>query len=214
MRELKKIISLGKSRTSAVVRDKSVKSGAGFTVIELVIVIAITVMITLISVANFRRGEKQKRAAIASDTITNALRNAQNFTLTGKKTNNSNANCQTPINYYLSFTTANPGQFSLYAVNDNEPGNCSNPDLIETYYLPSNTRIQAGGLKVIKVDGSSAVANSSLNIYFTLPLADLTYNVDSGVIGGFTIATVALETTDGTVSKTVRVDGVSGRIGE
>src|SRR3989338_2736136 len=64
-------------------------SQKGFTLIELLVVIFITTIISTISIANFRAGEKQKRTKIASDTITNALRNAQNLTLTSKQIANT-----------------------------------------------------------------------------------------------------------------------------
>ncbi len=177
-------------------------SQKGFTLIELLAVLVITVMITSITVANFRNAQKQKQAAIASDLIINALRTAQSSATSGKATNNSNPNCRTPQYYFVNFQYQT--QFSLSAFD-----NCNNSDLVETYSLPVNIRVKASGLKV---DG--VAANNSLAIYFAPPFGQATANKDAAGLNSFTASTVTVETINGSVSKTVTIDGVAGRIGE
>jgi hypothetical protein len=59
---------------------------------------------------------------------------------------------------------------------------------------------------------------SSLQIKFTPPFARISATIGNsanvGTFNTFTTATITVESTDGEVSKTVTVDGVSGRIGE
>ncbi|MEJ0021796.1 MAG: type II secretion system protein [Candidatus Doudnabacteria bacterium] len=184
----------------------------GFTLIELMVVLFITTMIAGISVANFRAAEKQKQAVIAGDTVVNAIRNAQNFTLTGKNTNNTDATCRVPQYYYITFNYS--GAIVLSAVhNNNSAGTCSSaPDTIETYPLPINTRIKASGLVL---DG--AIASSSISFMFMPPFGVLTAGKDIGTINAtttaaFTTATISVETLEGSASKTVTIDGIAGKI--
>ena len=185
----------------------SINSIKGFTLVELLIAIFIMTVIAGINIANFRATEKQKRVVIASDTVINAIRNAQNFTLAGKNTKNASPACRVPQYYYLSFNYSLT--FAIVALNNNTSICGTTVDTIESYALPTNTRIRANG---IKLNGVSATSNMSL--FFTPPFASLTAGIDSGGIGTFTTATITVESTDGSVSKTVTVDGVAGRIGE
>jgi len=174
----------------------------GFTLIELVVVTAMIAIIAGISVANFRAGEKQKRAQIAVDTVISSIRVAQGFTLNGKNTNNINAGCRVSQYYYLVF-----GYGTAYSILANN--NCGTTDLIETDTLPTNTRIKANGLVL-----NGTVAASNLSIVFYPPFAATRAGKDNSGYNTFTTATITVETTDGTVSKTATVDGVAGRIGE
>lgn len=175
-------------------------SASGFTLIELLVVLFITTMIAGISVANFRAAEKQKRAVIAVDTVIGAIRNAQNYTLTGKNTNNASAACRVPLYYQITF--AYTGAITLYGHNI-----CGTDDLIETYSLPVNTRIKPAGMVL---GGSTAV--TSLSIVFTAPFGEMTAGKDGGANSTFATATITVETTDSTATKTATIDGVAGRI--
>ncbi|MEO8065951.1 MAG: type II secretion system protein [Candidatus Doudnabacteria bacterium] len=183
------------------------QKNAGFTLIELLVVLFITTMISGIAVANYRAAEKQKRAVIASDTVINALRNAQNFTLTGKSTNNSDPTCRVPLYYQVVFTYS--GSINLYGHNVK----CNNDDLIESYTLPVNTRIKAGSM-ILTPLLAGITAATNLTFRFTPPFASITAATDNGTPAIFTTSTITVETTDGQASKTITVDGVAGRIGQ
>jgi prepilin-type N-terminal cleavage/methylation domain-containing protein len=176
------------------------QSSQGFTLIEMLVVLFIITTIAGISVANFRAAEKQKRVTIAADTVINAIRNAQNFTLTGKNTTNANTSCRVPQFYVVIFQYAST--FTLYGVD-----NCGTWDTIETYSLPVNTRIAANGLKL---NGSTATTAEA--VYFAPPFATITGNKDSDPVASFSTLSITVETSDGSSSKTVHVDGVAGRI--
>ncbi len=183
--------------------DKRVKNfRLGFTLIEMLIVIAIISTIAGVSVSNFRAAEKQKRAAIAVDSVVNSIRNAQNFTLTGKSTNNANAACRVPQYYFVTFSYSN--SYTLSAFN-----NCNTTDQIETYTLPVNTQIKASGLSL-----GVLIGNTNLVMAFYPPFGTMKAALDNAVYSTFTTAQIIVQTIDGSASKTVQVDGVSGRIGE
>ena len=181
----------------------SINSIKGFTLVELLVATFIMTVIAGVSIANFRATEKQKRVVIASDTVINAIRNAQNFTLAGKNTKNANTACRVPQYYYITFAYASVA--TLYAFN-----NCSTAEQIETYTLPANSRIKANGLKL-----DAATANINLILVFYPPFAAIKAAVDNGgTYNPFTTATITVESIDGSASKTITVDGVAGRIGE
>ena len=111
----------------------------GFTLIEMLVVIAVVTTISAISVANFRNGEKQKRVVLASEIIVNALRNAQNFSLTSRQIQNAGCYSNTPIAYSIVFPNVPATSILLYGYDK-----CGNErNLIETYNVPVNTSITA-----------------------------------------------------------------------
>ncbi len=182
-------------------------SASGFTLVELIIVIAITALISTISIANFRKGEKQKQVVLGADVVINAIRNAQNYAQAGKATTNSNAACRTPQYYFVTLNYSS--QITLSALNNNTSACGILPDTIQTYSLPVNTRIRAAGLTL---NGTAATAN--LVIRFLPPFAKILAGRDGADPASFTAANIVVESTDASSSKTVIIDGVSGRIGE
>ena len=182
---------------------RSIKNfSSGFTLVEMLVVTAIMVTITTISVIQFRAGENQRRVHLAADTITNSIRTAQNLALSGKKTANADPNCRIPRSYYLRIDYS--GTYRLFAEN-----NCGGTDTIETYTLPPRTRIQPTGLKINDVS-----ATGYLTVAFYPPFGALKGSRDVGVLSSFTSETITVQPSDGSFSRTVTVDGVSGKIGE
>ncbi|OGE80635.1 MAG: hypothetical protein A2660_00810 [Candidatus Doudnabacteria bacterium RIFCSPHIGHO2_01_FULL_45_18] len=179
----------------------------GFTLIELLVVVFLITLISGISIANFRSGEKRRAVALASDTVISAIRTAQNYALTGKKTNNANGACRSAEFYWIEFAYATPTAMTLSAENT-----CGSVDLIETYILPARSQIRAGGLSL---NGSAAITD--LSIIFYPPFGTLEAMVDdtgSTSPVSFTTATIIVETSEGDISKSITIDGVAGRIGE
>ena len=177
----------------------------GFTLIELLVVTFVIATIASVSVANFRAGQRQKQVSIGVDTITNAFRNAQNFALNGKKTNNSNSACRTPqFGYSVHFTYA--GVFTLNGLN-----NCSTTDAIESYTLPAGTRVTPGN--GIKINGI-VTSDASFDLVFVPPFGQMKVSGNVTSTTGFTTLTISVELTDGTSVRTVTIDGVAGRIGQ
>ncbi len=184
-------------------KQKGFIQRAGFTLIEMLVVMVMVAMIATISIADFRKGEKSRAVNIAADGIVGALTSAQNLALSGRDTNNPGANCNTAQYYSIIFDYSNT--YRLLALN-----NCGTIDTIETFTLPPNTRIRAGG---IGLNGGIAGLAVSLEIEFLLPYAQGRVSVDgSSVQTRFSVASIVVESTDGSVSKMVTVDGVSGRI--
>ncbi len=182
-------------------------SQRGFTLIEVIVVVFIVALISAASIANFKQGDRQKQTVIAFDTITNALRVAQNYTLAGRSTNHPTASCRTPQYYSVNFTYTTT--LTITALNNNTAGCGTTANVIETFRLPPNTRIRANGMLL-----NGIAATTNLVIRFYPPFAAVQASKDNAAFGTFTTARITVETTDGSVSKVLTIDGVSGRIGE
>ncbi|MBX4187291.1 MAG: prepilin-type N-terminal cleavage/methylation domain-containing protein [Candidatus Doudnabacteria bacterium] len=176
------------------------KNKFGFTLIELLVVVSITSILALVSVSNFREGEKRKRVTLAIDGIVNSINLAQNYTLSGKTTNNVRSDCRVPKYFYVQYNYTK--NYYLYAVD-----NCDEIDLIETYTLPTNVSFQASGLLL-----NAAPASNNLKLAYYPPFGQTKASIDASVLGSYTSATISVVSSDGTISKSAVVNGVSGRI--
>ena len=174
----------------------------GFTLIEISIVSVIVILITSVSLANYKAGERGRRVAIGADGISTALNLGVSYALTGKETNNVQANCRTPQYYYLVFGYTN--SYTLNAVN-----NCGGIDRIQTFYLPDRTRI--GGMSIEDVS-----AASGMSILFSIPFGRTQAFKDAEVnYNSYIVSTInVVSTEDAGVSRTVRIDGISGSISQ
>lgn len=177
---------------------------SGFTLIELIVAIFITVTISTITLVNFRKGEKQRAVNLAVDTIINGIRNAQNYTLTAKSIQASTCvDGKAPKYYLMEFN--NNHQMKLFGVDK-----CDTLNLIESYSLSQGTRIKTQGYRL----GNSNV--ESLQFLFTPPFAKMTVSTSNvtyaGSFADFANARIYLESSDSTINKTILIDGVSGKI--
>lgn len=188
-----------------VLRDKK-----GFTLIELIIAVAMMAMLSAITISNFRSAEKQKRLAFASDILVNAIRSGQNFGLTSKQIPTSNCivgsiSGKSAKSFIVQI--GNSQALTLYAIDK-----CDVANVLEAYTIPQGTRIKANSLTL------DANPVSDLQIKFTPPFsiqtASSSATVNQGAFASFNLANVSVELLDGSASKTVIIDGISGKIGE
>ena len=186
------------------------KQKHGFTLIEMLVVTAVMGILAMVSIANFREGEKRKRVALAIDGIVSAVNLAQTYSLAGKSTNNPDADCRIPQYYYITFNYINT--YAIFAMNT-----CGvTPDLIQSYTLPANTRVSTSIITPgLTMNNTAAVTN--MRIAFYPPFAQIRGAIDTIVTGSndpFTTATITIESSDGKISKTATIDGVVGRISQ
>jgi prepilin-type N-terminal cleavage/methylation domain-containing protein len=181
-----------------IVRNK--KNELGFTLIEMLVVTAVSAILAMVSISNFRAAERQKSVNLAVDGITNALNLAQTYTLSGKSTTNSSASCRKPEYYYVQISYTN--SYTIYARNT-----CGTDDSIQTFPLPDKVRIKASGLLL---NGTSASTN--IRISYSVPFAQAKASRDVGTFAAFTSAQITVQSTNSSKEKSVYIDGIVGRI--
>jgi prepilin-type N-terminal cleavage/methylation domain-containing protein len=174
----------------------------GFTLIELLVAMAVMATLAVIVLASFRQGEKSRGVNLAADTVTQAIRVAQNDSKTGLQVPSFNCTDKLPSQYDLVF---NPGStvITLFATDK-----CSNaPVALETYTMPNNFSLSSTGFSV-----DSRNVSSSLDIKFIPPFATSTASVDGGAFAAFNASNFKVQSTDGSVVQQVALDGISGRV--
>jgi len=192
------------------------KSSERFSLIEFAIVSLIMGMLTTVMLANFRTGEKSKRVQLAADALVNTSRLAQSYSLSGKQIPNTAivqsgtrcANGDTTAAFYRIMFTAPGSNIDIIAEDK-----CAATFLIERYTLPPFTRVATNGITLVTCNPACPTSSTpgTLRIQFSPPFARMTAS-SGGAYQTFTYATFRLESNDGARTKTVRIDGVSGRI--
>jgi prepilin-type N-terminal cleavage/methylation domain-containing protein len=172
----------------------------GFTLIEMLVVVAVTAILAMVSVANFRAAEKRKRVALGVDSIIAAISLAQTYSQSGKATTNSDPSCRVAQYYYVRFTYTN--SYTVHALN-----NCGGTDLIDTFTLPPLVRVQTAGLVMDSIAGVS-----SMQVAFYPPFAQVRGGLNVAANSTFNTAVVTLQSDDGSVIKAATIDGVVGRV--
>lgn len=109
------------------------RSQIGFTIVEMVVSLAILISILLISYVNFQVGNQSNNLRIARDVLINDIRKMQTYSFTGRRCQNSDSSvcssnvlpyglhitrCATPPCPYLLFVDANKN--NLYDTLPNE----------------------------------------------------------------------------------------------
>jgi|GEM_PF-2231860 len=194
---------------------------AGFTLIELIVVIFMIGMVAGALILNFRSGDKQKRVNLSRDTIITAMRTAQNYALAGRQippasqapfvrgnprcTTNNNA----AVSYWVEFPQ-NSNSFQLMAQDT-----CGAVMSIQTYNLIQKTQFAANNPFTLNT-GAGAGNNTALAIRFTPPFGVMTATTATTPVGAsfsaFVAGTAAVTFNDGTRNVTVTFDGISGKI--
>jgi prepilin-type N-terminal cleavage/methylation domain-containing protein len=188
----------------------------GFTLIELGIVITVMAIITLTMLASFRVGDRNKRVYLASDTIMSAIRQAQNYSVSGKQipsqlTPISGTRCGTDnsATIYLLGMNSTQGYVSVIARDK-----CNAVFEIDRFNLPANTRIRTGGIVVNGCNPTNCSVNPvAASIIFTPPFGGMSLAIGASIYS-FSYIDVTVEDNTASKNRTLRVDGVSGRITE
>lgn len=197
--------------------DKTKRKINGYSLVELLVAMAMIALISTISIANFRANERKKRVVFAADGITNALRNAQNYTLTSRQIATSNCIQGTSVDraavaYRVEFSRNSP-TYTLRAEDK-----CGTSHTIETYTLPQQVQFNLiTGLQMTV--GGSTTNHSQVQVKFTPPFARMfgatTLGAGASFNAGFQgINFIIHHSSNTTITKTVIIDGISGKIGE
>jgi prepilin-type N-terminal cleavage/methylation domain-containing protein len=183
---------------------------SGFTLIEVIVAVSILIILMTVSLANFRSGEKNRRLGLSAEGIVSAIRLAQNYSLAGKQVYISGCANTAPLSYRVEFSSSS-SSYQIYGENS-----CGTV-LIESSSLLQQTVFNAQSLQVANLNGD-VTTPAIVNLKFTPPFGLMSVSTTSGASAVFSkfrsIGITVLLETDASRTRTVNVDGVSGRIGE
>jgi prepilin-type N-terminal cleavage/methylation domain-containing protein len=192
----------------------------GFTLIELLVVIGMMTIITSALIINFKAGDRSKRVNLTKDTIISALRQAQNYTLSGKQIplpavaphvrgNTRCASNNAPVSYWVEMH-ANSNNLDIMAEDT-----CGAVMRIQTYNLVQGTKFSPNNT-FFTVRNAGNFSSPDLAVRFQTPFATMTVATIAAPLSGdfvtFSNSVVTFEHNDGLPEKTVTVDGISGKI--
>lgn len=136
-------------------------SNSGFTLMELMVVVAIMVILATVLVLNLAGQRAKRDVTIAANQLVTDLRQAQSNTLSARRLADNSA----PQYYLVRFNLATPTQYSVLAMY-----NVSNPpqqlQQVQTVTLPSDVRIAAisASMAPIQIFRSGGIFPSTQNI--------------------------------------------------
>ena len=118
-----------------LISETNFKSGQGFTLIELMVVIVIMAFLATAVVLGIAGQRASRDVKIAQDQLVSTIREAQSYTLSARNLSNG----QRVQFYVLKFDMATPTQYTLEAISNVS----TSPQLtdIQTITLPSDIRI-------------------------------------------------------------------------
>jgi len=180
-------------------KQKFSLSKSGFSLVELMIVVAITAVLSGLFLANLKQGEITRSLKLASDTTQSGLRLMQNNTLSGLAHPSGQ-----PLRDYGMTVGSSGTSYVTFTEARNAGGNAINYQALETITLPSRTSFSN-----IAIAGTSV---ASLSLRFMPPFGEIRMTGGSYNEATSQRATFDIIYSGSTLKKTVTIDGSSGRI--
>jgi prepilin-type N-terminal cleavage/methylation domain-containing protein len=201
--------------------NQQTKSQRGFTLIELMIIVFIMALLSGALIMNFRAGDRQRRVNLSRDTIISAFRTAQNLTLAGKQIPAASTGLaphvrggtrcgsdNAAMSYWVEFTASNVIDIMV-------EDRCGAVMRIQQFTLVGQTRF-VGTNPFTLTNSSGTTSSSTVAIRFAPPFGTTSATTASAplpaVFNPFITSTVTIEYTDGQRTRTITIDGISGRI--
>ena len=178
------------------------KKNRAFTLIELVVTIAIFGLLSGLIISNLRKGQQSRSLRTAADAIQEIFRQTQSRSLSGELFSTSPSLTSRDFGWQ---TTSN---WSQYQVFKEQSGTASpyNKTIVETVKFSENVVIDSTSLKI------NSTSVSSLQIRFFPPYGEV--RISGGSFNEVKNATAQFKIIyfGTTLSRTVTVDGISGNI--
>jgi prepilin-type N-terminal cleavage/methylation domain-containing protein len=181
----------------------------GFTLIELIVAIALMVMLVSVVVANFAGTSPARNLAVVHDELVSNVREMQSYA-----TDNHNLPSGTPASsYQVVFSLASSASQHQYSLVGYDNAVTPNMVALSTQNLPSNLYVSsihvahAGGLPV---------SATQLTITYTLPYGQMVATYSGGASSATNEAddsvTIGLSSSNGSVTSTVTANAVTGGV--
>ncbi|HEX5429495.1 MAG TPA: prepilin-type N-terminal cleavage/methylation domain-containing protein [Patescibacteria group bacterium] len=181
---------------------------SGFTLIELLVAMAIIALLATVVLSNFNQGNRSRATALAADVVSNSFRTAQNDALNPQSFPGfSCSSGKVPAEYHLYFDSNTPTYYTLNAVDK-----CGDaPVLLQRFTLANNVVIKKNNGLAVDSTGVGS-DGGTIELKFLPPFSQVTASFNGGDYEEFNSAEVILESSDGSSSRTITFDGVSGRV--
>lgn len=147
-------------------KQKINKKPAGFTLLEIMIVIAIIAILSTVSIISFEPIKKNANMSASGDELLSTVNLAREYALQGKMPNGRTSIC----GYGFEFTSAT--QYRIFYYYDNTATTDSNYCKVQGNFI--KTSANARELKSGITLASPAIGSST--IYFSIPRADLVFS--------------------------------------
>ncbi len=180
----------------------------GFTLVELMVAIAIMVLLTSLFLVNFNGLSESQNLQFADNALVSDLHKIQILSLSGKNAASGHPASSYEDVFDLS-NSASSAQYSL-AADDDSPSpqtySLSSVNLPAHVYLKSVSILKTNSINV------SAITDT---VYFSVPYGRVlqTYTGSASALKEpDDITTIVLSTTDNTLSKSIVINGITGNI--
>lgn len=181
---------------------KHKKSQLGFTLIELIVSIAILLTLIGVFLANFEGRSGARNLTIAAANLSSDLHKLQSFSLSSKDITPGN-----PASQYSVVFANNAVSYSLTGYNNAMP---AVPTVLSTINFPG--RVFVNAIQITKADGTTA-APLNATVTFKIPYGRMVTNYPGSVTNeNNDIVRVQLNTADTNECTYVFVNGVTGNV--
>jgi prepilin-type N-terminal cleavage/methylation domain-containing protein len=193
---------LGYTETDTIESMKPTqKSSAGFTLVEMMVVLTISMVISSLFLANYKQSQSGRNLKLAADSVVSATRLMQNNILSGLPHPAGN-----PTRDYS--VRINQTQYFTYVDQTDPSGGITNRITLETINFPPNVSVTS-----ITLGATSIAPGTGLEIRFFPPFGTIKLvNPSTSTEVADTTATVVFSYPGSSVTKTLTIDGISGRI--
>lgn len=180
---------------------KNIRNQKGFTLIELMVSVAIMAILLTVVIANFGAGNQKRNLNIARNVMMSDLRKSQSLAIASKDVTPGH-----PANSYsATFSTSTNRSYSLIGQDNSVPPNITT---LTSPNLPAKTYVKT--ISIYRQDGTTLLANN-LTIQFSVPYGRIALSFDNS--NGYElndVATITLSTDDGANTVNVVANGVVG----
>lgn len=177
------------------------KKQSGFTLIELMVSVAIMAILLTVVIANFGAGNQKRNLIVARNVMMSDLRKSQSLAIASKDVTPNHP----AYSYSVALSTSTNRSYSLIGQDNSVPPNLTT---LISPNLPAKTYVRS--ISIYRQDGTTLSANN-LTIQFSVPYGRIALSFDNS--NGYElndVATITLGTDDGANSVQVIANGVVG----